>query len=81
MSRQSQPDLETIRRQNRDAWNALVARRQRFTLPATDDDVATSSTVVAADSWLDGSMAGKRLLCLAAGGGRQADFTPRPAPR
>jgi SAM-dependent methyltransferase len=68
-------DLAAVAREhNRRAWDALVARRQRFTSPARDEDVALSRSIVAEDSWLDGPLAGRRLLCLAAGGGRQSAF-------
>ena len=53
---------------NRRAWDALVARQQRFTTPAKDGDVSDSAHVTMRDLWLDGGVAGRRLLCLAAGG-------------
>ncbi|MBI2823808.1 MAG: class I SAM-dependent methyltransferase [Planctomycetia bacterium] len=59
---------------NRRAWDALVARRQRFTTPAKDQDIANAPLIAAGDAWLDGGVAGRRLLCLAAGGGRQSAF-------
>lgn len=54
------------------AWDALVERKQRFTRPARDEDVANSTWLVANDRWLDGPVANRRMLCLAAGGGRQS---------
>lgn len=74
MSRAEPDNAEVIREHNRRAWDALVARGQRFTTPAKDDDVSTASETVAGDRWLDGGLAGRRLLCLAAGGGRQSAF-------
>jgi SAM-dependent methyltransferase len=66
--------VAAAREHNRRAWDALVARQQRFTTPARDDDIAQSPATVAHDTWLDGGVAGRRLLCLAAGGGRQIAF-------
>jgi SAM-dependent methyltransferase len=74
MNRDAQDPVQAARDQNRRAWDGLVVRRQRFTTPARDQDVADSPSIVAADSWLDGPVAGRRLLCLAAGGGRQSAF-------
>src|SRR5664279_5828627 len=67
-------NVDVIREHNRRAWDALVARGQRFTTPAKDEDVSAASETVAGDRWLDGGLAGRRLLCLAAGGGRQSAF-------
>ncbi|HEY2838937.1 MAG TPA: class I SAM-dependent methyltransferase [Pirellulales bacterium] len=70
-----EPDnADAIREHNRRAWDALVERGQRFTTPAKDDDVSGAAGTVAGDRWLDGGLAGQRLLCLAAGGGRQSMF-------
>jgi SAM-dependent methyltransferase len=57
---------------NRRAWDQLVEQRQRHTKPARDDDFAQPLAAVNADGWLGESIAGKRVLCLAAGGGRQS---------
>ncbi len=57
---------------NRRAWDALVRQRQRFTLPARDDDFQNPLSAVDAAGWLGPSIAGKRVLCLAAGGGRHS---------
>src|SRR6185437_9028581 len=61
-----------VRENNRRAWNALVLKKQRFTTPAPDDDLRDPLGKVDGLGWLGGSVAGKRLLCLAAGGGRQS---------
>jgi len=55
---------------NRRAWNARAERGARFTQPAADDDVRNPQAHLDGP-WL-GSVAGKRLLCLAAGGGRHS---------
>jgi SAM-dependent methyltransferase len=57
---------------NRRAWDRLVAERERHTTPARDADFADSFAAINADGWLGQSIAGKRVLCLAAGGGRQS---------
>jgi SAM-dependent methyltransferase len=58
--------------QNRRAWDSLVRRRQRFTRPAEDADFADPLAAVDGTGWLGPSIAALRLLCLAAGGGRQS---------
>lgn len=57
---------------NRRAWDALVRERQRHTKPARDADFADALAAINADRWLGAGIAGKRVLCLAAGGGRQS---------
>ncbi len=57
---------------NRQAWDALVRERERHTTPARDEDFADALAAINADGWLGESIAGKRVLCLAAGGGRQS---------
>lgn len=58
--------------QNRKAWDNLVRQRQQFTTPAPDDDLRSPLNTVDAAGWLGGDIAGRRVLCLAAGGGRQS---------
>lgn len=55
---------------NRKAWDARVRRAARFTRPAADQEFADPLGAVDAAGWLGGSIAGRRVLCLAAGGGR-----------
>jgi len=55
---------------NQHAWDQRVRHRQRFTRPASDDDFADPLRTVDPVGWLGGSLVGKRVLCLAAGGGR-----------
>jgi SAM-dependent methyltransferase len=57
---------------NRRAWDALVAKKQRFTRPAADDELHDPLGRVDGAGWLGGSVAGKRVLCLASGGGSQS---------
>ncbi|MFC1758860.1 class I SAM-dependent methyltransferase [Planctomycetota bacterium] len=56
---------------NRKAWDDLAKNKQRFTQPAKDEEFANPLAVLDGCGWLGGNIAGKRLLCLAAGGGRQ----------
>src|SRR6185503_3418491 len=62
----------TLHDHNRRAWDALVRQEQRFTRPARDEDFRDPLRAVDANGWLGSSIAGKRVLCLAAGGGRQS---------
>src|SRR5436305_15300852 len=55
---------------NRRAWDDMAAKGQRFTRPAADDDFANPLATVDQIGWLGGDIRGKRLLCLAAGGGK-----------
>jgi SAM-dependent methyltransferase len=64
--------VSAIHDHNRRAWDALVRDRQRFTLPATDADFNDPLAAVDHNGWLGPSIAGRRVLCLAAGGGRQS---------
>jgi SAM-dependent methyltransferase len=74
MNREPEDYSAIARQHNRRAWDALVTQQQRFTRPARDGDIAGSPATVAGDSWLEGGVAGRRVLCLAAGGGRQSAF-------
>lgn len=57
---------------NRRAWDALVRRRQRFTRPVDDADFADPLAAADGAGWLGAGVAGLRVLCLAAGGGKQS---------
>jgi SAM-dependent methyltransferase len=70
MESDGDPVSAAARDHNRRAWDARVGKRQRFTQPAADDDVARPQEQIDT-GWL-GDVAGKRLLCLASGGGRQS---------
>jgi SAM-dependent methyltransferase len=56
---------------NRRAWNDLVRQKQRFTKPAVDEDFREPLKVVDQLGWLGADIRGLKVLCLAAGGGRQ----------
>jgi SAM-dependent methyltransferase len=57
---------------NRRAWDALVRKKQRFTRPAPDEQLHDPLGTVDGAGWLGGDIRGKRVLCLAAGGGSQS---------
>src|SRR5687768_11224927 len=54
---------------NRRAWDEMVRDKHRFTIPAPDEDFVDPLKKLDTLGWL-GSIHGKRLLCLAAGGGK-----------
>ncbi len=54
---------------NRQAWDRLARQKHPFTRPARDDEVAEPKRLVDAQ-WLPSDLRGRRVLCLAAGGGR-----------
>src|ERR1041385_8193082 len=58
--------------QNRRAWDENVQRKQRHTIPATSVQYENPLAHVDPCGWLGGSVAGKRVLCLAAGGGKHS---------
>src|SRR5262245_18593118 len=55
---------------NRRAWDDMAAKRQRFTRAAADEDFENPLATVDQVGWLGGDIRGKRVLCLAAGGGK-----------
>jgi SAM-dependent methyltransferase len=63
------PDFET---QNAQAWDRLAREQAALARPAQDHDFANPLQTVDPLGWLGGSIAGQRVLCLAAGGGRQS---------
>ncbi|MFK7769042.1 MAG: class I SAM-dependent methyltransferase [Mariniblastus sp.] len=56
---------------NRAAWDRLAKKQDRLAKPARDVDFADPLKSVDGPGWLGGNINGKRILCLAAGGGRQ----------
>lgn len=59
-------------RANQQCYDALVAKEAALCRPASDQELADPLGTLDPMGWLGGSVAGKRLLCLAAGGGRQS---------
>lgn len=64
--------MSSVHDHNRRAWDERARKQQVFTRPASNKDIDHAPAEVAANQWVEGSVKGKRLLCLAAGGGRQA---------
>src|SRR4029450_12084334 len=60
----------SIHAHNRRAWDERVREGECFTRPARDEDFADPLKTVDGLGWLDGDIRGRRLLCLAAGGGK-----------
>ncbi|MBX7075173.1 MAG: class I SAM-dependent methyltransferase [Pirellulales bacterium] len=60
------------RDKNRQAWDALARARHPFTLAARDEDFADPVRALDIAGWLTRPLTGARVLCLAAGGGRQS---------
>jgi SAM-dependent methyltransferase len=56
---------------NRHAWDRLAKSGNRFAKPAGEKDLENPLASVDGPGWLGKSIAGKKVLCLAAGGGRQ----------
>ncbi len=65
-------EMTTPQDHNRRAWDARVRKRQRFTEPARNEALGDPLKVVDGCGWLGGDLRGKRVLCLASGGGRQS---------
>jgi SAM-dependent methyltransferase len=63
--------MSSAHEHNRKAWDARVRASERFTRPAPDDEFQNPLAALDAAGWLGASIAGKRVLCLAGGGGRQ----------
>lgn len=68
----SHAERERACQQNRRAWNQLVQQKNRFTRPAQDKDLVEPLKTVDGPGWLGPSIEGKKLLCLAAGGGKHS---------
>lgn len=68
---------------NQWAWDNLARQGSSFARPATKEDFQHPKRVINPFGWIPGTIAGKQVLCLAAGGGRhgpifaaqQADVT------
>jgi len=55
---------------NRQAWDQRARDRQRFTRPVKDEELKDPLKVVDPRGWLGGNITGRRVLCVASGGGR-----------
>lgn len=64
--------MKQVYERNRRVWEARVRKRLSHTRMASERDFKAPLKVVDARGWLGGSVLGKRVLCLAAGGGLQS---------
>jgi SAM-dependent methyltransferase len=64
--------MSTVHEHNRRVWDSLVRNGHAFTQPASSEQLRDPLAAIDARGWLDGGVAGKRVLCLAAGGGKIA---------
>jgi SAM-dependent methyltransferase len=62
--------MDPIQAHNRNAWNARVERNDWYIDTATESDFRQPLAVVDPCGWLGADVRAKRVLCLAAGGGR-----------
>lgn len=67
-------DYRQIIDTNRRVYDAMAAAENPLCRPAKDDELADPLATVDAAGWLGDSIAGRHLLCLAAGGGRQSSL-------
>jgi SAM-dependent methyltransferase len=65
-------NLDQFHEHNRHAWDERVRRRDWYIDTATEQDFKNPLLVIDPCGWLGGNVTGKRLLCLAAGGGRHS---------
>jgi len=59
-----------IQRHNQRVWDERARQGQAYTEPLTDEELSDPLRRKAALHWLGGDVRGRRVLCLAAGGGR-----------
>ena len=65
---------DQILRINRKVYDAMAEADNPLCRPAKDEELANPLATVDAAGWLGDSIAGRNLLCLAAGGGRQSSL-------
>jgi SAM-dependent methyltransferase len=61
-------------RVNRDVYDRMAAAGNPLCRPATDQEIANPLATIDPAGWLEGSIAGQEVLCLAAGGGRHSSL-------
>jgi SAM-dependent methyltransferase len=66
------PGRQSFETQNAQTWDRLAREQAALARPARDEDFANPMQTVDPLGWLGSSIAGKQVLCLAAGGGRQS---------
>ncbi len=65
-------ELPASHRHNARAWDALARQQVGLAQPARDEDFRNPLETVDPLGWLGGDIRGRRVLCLAAGGGRHS---------
>lgn len=65
---------DSVLRINRKVYDAMAAANDPLCRPATDAEIAQPLATIDQAGWLGESIAGRRVLCLAAGGGRQSSL-------
>lgn len=65
---------DATRENNRRVYDRMADRGDPLCRPATEQELAQPLSVLDQAGWLGGSITGKRVLCLAAGGGRQSSL-------
>lgn len=63
---------QQIINQNARAWDALARQQANLAKPASDEDFRNPLAMLDSLGWLGGDITGRRVLCLAAGGGKQS---------
>ncbi len=63
--------MNTVQDHNREAWDDRVRRKMPFTTTATEKDYQNPLRALDGAGWMGDNIAGKRVLALGAGGGRQ----------
>jgi SAM-dependent methyltransferase len=64
--------MSSIHRHNQKIWDEKARNHSVFATPATAEDLKNPLERVDQCGWLGGSVKGKKILCLAAGGGRHS---------
>jgi SAM-dependent methyltransferase len=64
--------MNPVQEQNRLAWDQRVRRRLWYVDTATEDDFRNPLAIADPYGWFGGDVTAKRILCLAAGGGRHS---------
>lgn len=72
MTWETENQLDPACRHNQLAWDRMAAKEHPLTQPASKEELLNPLPVVDPAGWLRGGIQGWKVLCLAAGGGRQS---------
>lgn len=64
------PQSKQVKAHNEATWDQMARKQLRFTQPARREELMNPLKTLDTSGWLNPGVQGKRLLCLAAGGGR-----------